>query len=296
MPRIFTRLSTLITLIALIGLSIVGCSPGITDLPEITITTEPTATEEFVPVIPKNTEEIVILSFEEDGYAHLFAYIPENMPITRLTSGDWDDITPSPSPDGERIAFTSNRNGFWDLYLMDLSSGDVTQLTDTPDYEGAPTWSPDSSFLAFESYVQEEENLEIVVGPVDDPLNGAVRLTTSPASDYSPAWAPDGRHIAFVSDGEIILADLDRTDSGRFQNLSNTDIASESHPVWSPDGNQLAWASSSQNIGRSGIYVWDAIRNVPATWVGDGDWPAWNTSGDQLITTLAAPNSTFLTI
>src|SRR5918996_4831623 len=98
MPRIFTRISTLITLIALIGLSIVGCSPAITDLPEITITTEPTATEEFVPIIPKNTEEIVIFSFEEDGYAHLFAYIPEQMPLTRLTSGDWDDTTPSPSP------------------------------------------------------------------------------------------------------------------------------------------------------------------------------------------------------
>ena len=296
MPRIFTRLLTLITLIAVIGLSIIGCSPGITDIPEITITAEPTATEEFVTVVPKNAEEMVIFSFEEDGSAHLFAYIPEKMPLTRLTSGDWDDITPAPSPDGERIAFTSNRNGFWDLYLMDLSNGDVTQLTDTTNYEGAPTWSPDSSFLAFESYIQEEENLEIVVGSVDDPLNGAVRLTTSSASDHSPAWAPDGRHIAFVSDGEIILADLDRTDSSRFQNLSNTDIASESHPVWSPDGKQLAWSSLSQNIGRSGIYVWDAIRNVPATWVGDGDWPAWNTSGDQIITTLAAPNSTFLTI
>ena len=78
------------------------------------------------------------------------------MPLTRLTAGDWDDITPAASPDGEKIAFASNRNGFWDLYLLDLSSGDVTQLTDTPEYEGAPTWSPDGSFLAFEAYEERQ--------------------------------------------------------------------------------------------------------------------------------------------
>lgn len=294
MPKPLSRFPALIALFSLIGLLVFGCSQGITNVPEITPTVEPTATEEFIPVVPKNAEEIVIFSFEEDGYAHLFAYIPEKLPLTRLTSGDWDDITPSPSPDGEKIAFASNRNGFWDLYLLDLSNNDITQLTDTPNYEGAPTWSPDGSFLAFESY--ENDNLNIVVGPSNNPLDDPVRLTTSIASDHSPAWAPDGRHIAFVSDGDIILADLDRTDSGRFQNLSSTDIASESHPVWSPDGKRLAWASSSQNIGRSGIYVWDEARTVPATWIGDGDWPAWNTSGDQIITTLPAPNSTYLTI
>ena len=295
MPKPLSRFPALIAFFSLIGLSVFGCSPGITNVPELTLTVEPTATEEFIPVVvSKNAEEIVIFSFEEDGYARLFAYIPDKLPLTRLTSGDWDDITPSPSPDGEKIAFASNRNGFWDLYVLDLSSNDITQLTDTPDYEGAPTWSPDGSFLAFESY--ENENLNIVVGPSNNPLDGSVRLTTSSASDHSPSWAPDGRHIAFISDGEVILADLDRTDSSRFQNLSNTDIASESHPVWSPDGKRLAWASSSQNIGRSGIYVWDAARTVPASWIGDGDWPAWNTSGDQVITTLPAPNSTYLTI
>ena len=278
----------------MLGLSVIGCSPGVTASPEATATVEPTATEVFAPATPGNAQEIVILSYEEDGYAHLFAYIPGQLALTRLTSGTSDDIAPAPSPDGERIAFASNRSGFWDLYLLDMSSGEFTQLTDTPDYEGAPTWSPDGSFLAFESYV--EDNLEIVVGPADDPLNNAVRLTTSSASDHSPAWAPDGRRIAFISNNEVIVADLDRTDSGRFRNLSNTDLASESHPVWSPNGQHLSWASSSQDIGRNGIYVWDSLKDLPAQWIGDGDWPAWNATGDRIITTLAAPNSSYLTI
>jgi len=292
MPKTFSHLSTLTAILVLIALSLLGCSQQLTQTPELALTNEPMATEEFIPLVSKNAQEIVIFSYEEDGYAHLFAYSPDEMPLTRITYGDWDDITPSPSPDGEKIAFASNRGGFWDLYLLDLSSSNVTQLTNTPEYEGAPTWSPDGSFMAFEAY--ENENLNIFVGPATDPLNDFIRLTAASASDHSPAWAPDGRHIAFISDGEVILADLDKTDGGRFQNLSNTELASESHPVWSPDGQRLAWASSSQTMGRSGIYVWDSSKQVPGTWIGDGNWPAWNTSGDQIITTLAAANGTYI--
>lgn len=295
MPKLSSRLSALITILSILVLVILGCSPQATPTPETTIVNEPTATEvEFAPTVPRNSQEVVIFSFEEDGYAHLFMYAPAQMPLTRITSGDWDDITPAPSPTGEKIAFASNRSGFWDLYLLNMESGEVTQLTDTPEYEGAPTWSPDGTFLAFEVY--EDDNLNIVVGPATDPLSDPIPLTSSPSADHSPAWAPDGRRIAFVSDGDVILADLDETDGSRFQNLSNTELASESHPVWSEDGMRLAWASSSQSVGRSGIYVWDAQKNLPATWIGDGNWPAWNVNGDQIITTLAAPNETYLTV
>lgn len=274
----------------------IGCTPQVTATPETTniVHFTPSATEDFVPVVRKNAEEVVLFSFEEDGYAHLFAYIPDTLPLTRITSGNWDDIDPAPSPDGETIAFASNRNGYWDLYLLNLSTGGTVQLTDTPDYESSPSFSPDGSFIAFESYTNE--NLEIVIGPADDPLNGAIRLTTSSASDHSPAWAPDGRHIAFISDGEVILANLDETDGSRFQNLSKTDLAAESNPVWAPDGSKLAWASSATSLGRSGIYVWDPTKNVPASWLGDGDHPAWNSTGDQIITTLSAPNNTYYAI
>jgi len=282
----------------ILAIILAACSQAVTQTttPEETsqAVIEPTATEEFIPVVPKNAEEVVILSLEEDGYAHLFAYLPNQLPLTRLTNGDWDDITPAPSPDGEKLAFASNRYGYWDLFLMDLSNGEVTQLTDTTAYEGAPTWSPDGSFIAYEAY--RDDNLEIFVGPADNPAKNAIRLTTSPATDHSPTWAPGGRQIVFISDGDVILADLDRTEDARFQNLSNTLLASESHPVWSPDGSKLAWATSSQNIGRSGIYIWDANRRqLPAQWIGDGDLPAWNAFGDQIITTVPAPNTSYIT-
>ena len=292
MLKHYSRISSVIFLTLTLLLS--ACVQEVaTTTPSVAETIpEPTATEDFIPVVAQNAKETVILSIEEDGYAHLFTYIPNELPLTRLTNGDWDDITPAPSPDGTKLAFASNRLGHWDLFLMDLSSGELTQLTDTPEYDAAPTWSPDGSFLAYETY--RDDNLEIMVGPADDPTNGAIRLTTSPATNHSPSWAPGGRQIAFISDGDVILADLDRSNDDRFQNLSNTPLAIESHPIWSPDGSWLAWATNSQNIGRSGIYIWDAERQLPAQWIGDGNLPAWNASGDQIITIVPAPNTNFI--
>ena len=292
MPKTFLRLSALLTLIP--SLLLASCSGQTLEPTAAGETPRPTATEKFIPTAAEATQEIVLLSAEEDGYSHLFAYIPDRMPFTRLTNGDWDDITPAASPDGTKIAFASNRLGHWDLFLMDLSTGGLTQLTDTPEYEGAPSWSPDGTFLAYETYLNE--NLDIVIAPAEDPANGAIFLTGSSAAEHSPAWAPGGRQIAFISDGEVLLADLDKTGDERFQNLSRTPLAVESHPTWSPDGSRLAWASQSQSIGRNGVYVWDAARQLPAGWIGDGNLPAWNAGGDQIITTVPAPNANFLAI
>src|SRR5687767_15475692 len=137
MSKTFPRFPALITVSFMIGISVIGCSPGVTASPEATATVDPTATEVFIPATPRNAQETVILSYEEDGYAHLFAYIPGELSLTRLTSETSDDIAPAPSPDGKKIAFASNRSGFWDLYLLDMSSGEFTQLTDTPDYAPA---------------------------------------------------------------------------------------------------------------------------------------------------------------
>lgn len=289
MPK---RLLPILFVIPILSSLLAACSQETLQTQTPEETPKPTATEEFMPIVQDEAREAVLLSIEEDGYAHLFGYIPNQFSLTRLTNGDWDDIAPASSPDGKRIAFASNRLGYWDLYLMDLASGELTRLTNTPEYEGAPSWSPDGSFLAYEAY--RNENLEIIVGPADDPANGAIHLTASPAADHSPAWAPGGRQIAFVSNGDVILADLDKTDDSRFQNLSNTPSAVESHPVWSPDGSKLAWASQSQNIGKSGIYVWDAARQLPPQWIGEGNLPAWNTTGDQIITIVPAPNANYI--
>jgi tetratricopeptide (TPR) repeat protein len=67
---------------------------------------------------------------------------------SRLT-GDASDTVPAWSPDGSQVAFVSARTGNWELYLVDVASGQETRLTNHPAADVAPAWSPDGKWLAF---------------------------------------------------------------------------------------------------------------------------------------------------
>lgn len=284
-------------LLTFMSILLFGCSQPAetvspTAQPEIEIQIEDTP----APNPSDDGRDLIFLSIEENGYAHLFIFHPQGQPLIRITTGEWNDITPALSPDRTQLAFASDRGGFWDLYVMDLATGAITQVTDSPEYDSAPSWSPDGQWLAFETYVNE--NLEIAV--VNVASGELIPLTQHPASDHSPAWAPDGRNVAFIStrggDSDAWLANLDLAGDERYQNLSNTPFASESSPVWNYDGSQLLWASISQTVGFSGLYIWDSEDPTRAAhWISDGSLGTWNESADRIIAVISAPNQYFLT-
>jgi TolB protein len=239
------------------------------------------------------------LAYYEGVHSHIFAFPLEQRPITRLTSGEWDDITPALHPDGRSLAFASNRDGYWDLYLLNFESGEISRLTNTPEYDASPSWSPDGLWVAYESYVSDESggNLEIFIRPMDG-SQPPIRLTNDPAADHSPSWSPQGRKIAFVStrggNADIWIADLDQVDQ-RYQNVSRSQDAADAHPVWSPDGNKLVWSSAPLN-GVQTLRMWDATApEARPAWLSSGDWAAWSPDGSALLVSLREPNHNYLT-
>ncbi len=273
--------------------------PSQTNTPET-----PTASPQPISTLSLN-QGLLILALDEGGNKHLFAYQPEEsgagqpLPLTRLTYGPWDDMTPAISPDGQTVAFASNRSGYWDIYLLDLASGAITRLTDTLAYEAAPNWSPDSQWLTYEAYINN--NLEIMIQGVKAP-GDTIQLTNRSPADFSPAWSPMGRQIAFVSDqsgeDEIWLADLDKSEEQRFVMVSQDNGSVNTHPAWSPDGKTLAWVVEQDGVRSLYLSKMEAGRVSPAVerqYLGSGDCPVWSADGKTILTTLQAPNHIYLT-
>lgn len=231
-----------------------------------------------------NITGLLILSLRDGNFAHLFAFHPQSIPLTRLTNSPWDDVEPAISPDGAQIAFSSKRNGYWDIYILDIPAGQISQVTDTPAYDGSPTWSPDGKWLAYETYL--DDNLEIVVSSLGDLQQPPIRLTNDSAADTSPRWSPLGREIAFISgrsgNETVWVAYLDQADN-RFIQLGENNSAPASFPAWSPDGRYLAWGTVKNGADR--IFIWDHEASPRIIHeAGTGLRPVWSPLGSSLVT------------
>ncbi|HZW03068.1 MAG TPA: hypothetical protein VFF68_04010, partial [Anaerolineaceae bacterium] len=264
------------------------------DTPNPTAPPAGTATATLPPV--ESADSLAVIAMPDGLYTHLFAFRPTGGSgrFTRLTNAPWDDIHPTLSPDGTRLAYASRQNGYWDLFVLDLTTGEQARITDTAEYDGSPAWSPDGKWLAYESYV--EDNLEVFIRTIENLAEPPIRLTTDPASDSSPDWSPAGREIAFISDrsgdADVWLARLDRVDD-RFVNLTAGTGGIESHPAWSSTGDRLAWSSDQR--GNPEIWVWQTDHpDDPPRLAGSGSWPAWHPQGNSLLTEVRGPNETKL--
>lgn len=230
----------------------------------------------------------LILALRLAGRTHLHAYLPGSSAPIPLSDGDWDDRDPALSPDGRRLAFASDREGGWDLFLLELESGATRRLTDTAGYEGHPVWSPDGSWLAYESY--QSDNFDIWILRLDG-TQAPLQLTGQSSLEISPSWDPRGRRIAFVSDRDggpdVLLADLD--DLGApFENLTRSPNEAEADPAFSPDGGRLAFVTRSRGFDE--IRVLDtAEASLGSRSVGQGRDPAWSPEGDRLVAVLPTP-------
>ena len=299
-PTRHSLAAVLIFLSFLLSTILTACGAGATPVPTETpaLSATPAATLTPLPTktstpLPADAIPAFILSMTDNGYSHLFGFAPDRLLPTRITNGKWDDIAPRLSPDGRKVVFASNRNAYWDLYLLDLTNSQLARLTDTPAYDGDPSWSPDSQWIIYDSYVDDNVEVQIISTVTAGP---PIRVTHNPAVDKEPTWSASGRKIAFTSnrsgDDEIWVVDLNAPDSPA--NVSQAPASAETHPVWSPDGTKLAWASVRTHQPDS-IYVWDSTKpDEPAYRVGAGDWPSWNDRSGQIATRLRQANQDYL--
>jgi Tol biopolymer transport system component len=179
-----------------------------------------------------------------------------------------------------KIAFVSNRDRDWEIYVMNADGTAQTRLTHLPSMDTGPVWSPDGTRTAFSS---NSSGGDVYVTNADG--SNLTRLTSDPANDGDPSWSPDGKRIAFSSnrDGqyEVYVMNAD----GSAQTRLTAGLANNGGPKWSPDGSHIAYWSSVD--GTESVYLMNAdgsgqrkvASGVPFAFASD---VAWSPDGSQL--------------
>jgi TolB protein len=121
--------------------------------------------------------------------------------LRRINHSAFLSLAPAWSPDGLRIAYTSDSvGGDFDIYTMNPQGGEVQQVTDTDEGEAGPAWSPDGTRIAFwRSGLSGPARIHVIQ------VSGTGELPLSPDGiDASgPTWSPDGEEIWYSAQGQI---------------------------------------------------------------------------------------------
>jgi len=169
------------------------------------------------------------------------------------------DFSPAWSPDGIRITFDSNRPGRYDIFVIDVSGENLTNLTQSPEIsEHSPSWSPDGTHILYKSWDDHFHTLRLADGH-------KTQLTQDDGDRRNPDWSPNGKQIVFAGDvrGErdnldIYIMDIETGVEKRMTIHPEADF----RPAWSPDGKHIVFQSEREE-GKLDLYrITVATREV----------------------------------
>jgi TolB protein len=185
-------------------------------------------------------------------------------------------ISPRWSTDGEKILFTSYREGNPDLFQITIRTGSIQKISGEPGINTGGCYSPGGGRLAY--VMSKDGNPEIYV--LDKYSRRPKRLTENWATDVSPVWSPDGKEVSFMSDRagspQVYVMDYKGKNPRRitFQGKYNAT------PAWSPRGDRIAFSSMVDGHFQIATVKPDGSQmHIVTANAGNNEYPFWSPGG-----------------
>ena len=231
-----------------------------------------------------------------DWHGDLWVCPVEGGRAERLSEDPADEQKPAWSPDGRKLAYSSDKAGNRDLWVLDLASRKAEALTVHSADDDAPAWSPDGRWIAFQS--NRDSNLDLALNNnVWDvwrmPAAGGTATRVTRFRGENPSWAPDGKWIAYdryasgYADGEHNIFLIAPDGSGLPLEIAAGPEDSR-HPVFK--GTSVYFAHEANGIQASAFRnVWKAMTSGGALLQVTGHrgdhvtWPSTCEAGDTLV-------------
>lgn len=165
----------------------------------------------------------IYLTISQGKSPDIYKMSTEGAIVNKLTNGPMGaiNVEPAISPDGSKLAFSSDRAGRPMIYVMNSDGSNVKRITFAGAFNSSPAWSPDGSKIAFAA--QDSGNFDIFVMNADG--TGMIRLTSArkpngrPANNEDPSFSPDGRFVMYTSDrtgsNQVYISTVEGTEERR---------------------------------------------------------------------------------
>jgi TolB protein len=231
---------------------------------------------EIEPVWCPRLERIVFAA--GDGLrTEIYSMTAQGIESKQLTSNGAANLSAKCVENDDAIVYHSNRNGKFQVYLMDVGGEDL-QFTDTEDNNAMPSISPDGRYLVFMSD-RDDTNGDLYKQDLE--TGDTVRLTDSVGADILPQWSPDGDEILFVSTRmgplQVYKMRSDGTEVTRLSIGENID----SSPSWAEGGKSIVFSSFRDRDWEIYVMLADGSQQTRLTdSPGEDSYPSW--SGDTL--------------
>ncbi len=223
----------------------------------------------------------IIFSSEQNGRSQIYIMNSDGTNQKRLFTSGGDDIEPVFAPDSQKIVFVSKRDGgeykFNNIYLYDIKSSKVKQLTFTSIGSGFPSCSPNGEKIVYTSSQDSRDEMLSDIYVMDADGKNKKRLTFDENESCGrPSWSPDGKKIIYMAFEGIFQINADGT--GKKLLIASSRNHRRWDPSWSPDGKQIVFAQTDSDRGFN-IYVMNSdgtgVRQITKG-KGNDLWPSWS--------------------